>query len=121
MDLKVAMVSLFGYKPCKYEVDDLMGSAKLGLSKNVFIAAMAQKLAALDKDEEIRETFRAFDRHSKGFLTLDDLEQAASKVSTGFPKQRLLLAFQEMDGDKDGRISFRDFEFMMKYDEDDDL
>lgn len=26
-----------------------------------------------------------------------------------------------MDGDKDGRISFRDFEFMMKYDEDDDL
>lgn len=120
-DLKVAMVSLFGYKPCKYTVDELMGTLQCGMSKETFIALMTQKMAAVDKDEETREMFRAFDRESKGFLTVDDLCHATSKVAAGFPIHRIYLAFQDIDGDKDGRISFRDFEWMMKHGDEDEL
>ncbi|KAJ8044528.1 EF-hand calcium-binding domain-containing protein 11 [Holothuria leucospilota] len=82
---------------------------------------MRKKIAAVDKDEEIREIFRAFDRQSKGFITIEDLHHVASTVSPHLPKHRLIAAFQELDGDKDGRISFRDFEFLMKYGVEDDL
>ncbi|WAR19118.1 EFC11-like protein [Mya arenaria] len=109
-DLKVAVVELLGYKPTKYEADQMLrdygdnvSETLRGLREEQFVACMSEKMAGLDEDDEIRHTFMAFDMHCRGFLTLDDVKKV------------------EVDQDGDGRVSFRDFQFLMKYSLDDHI
>eukprot|EP00057_Strongylocentrotus_purpuratus_P020723 XP_011675197.1 PREDICTED: EF-hand calcium-binding domain-containing protein 11-like [Strongylocentrotus purpuratus] len=115
-DLKVAVVRLIGYKPSKFEVDELMKNIDgPGMTSNDFISAMKPKLAALDPDEHIRQIFVAFDTKCRGFLTMEDVEKACKLVAPKIQPHQVQKAFSELDGDGDGRVSYRDFEFMMKY------
>ncbi|XP_078594242.1 EF-hand calcium-binding domain-containing protein 11-like [Branchiostoma floridae x Branchiostoma japonicum] len=123
-DVKVATVSLFGYKPSKFEVDQVFRNATEVNGEHVleldpFVKVMSSKMVAQDKDEEIRQVFLAFDTHCRGFLTLDDLLRACSLVAPHIPRHRMEAAFREVDSDRDSRVSYRDFEYMMKYSLDD--
>ena len=117
-DLKVAVVSLFGYKPSKYEVNDMMKSLPhdaLGMPLNIFLEIMSSKMATIDEDDYIRQVFVAFDRHCHSFLTIDDLKKAVGQVAPHLPAHAIESSFREIDRDGDGRVSYKDFEFMMKY------
>jgi len=123
-DLKVAFIYLLGYKPSKVEIDGLIennfikskdGDAVTGLQLEKFLSVMSEKLSSSSVDDEIRETFLAFDRKCRGFITLEDVKSAFSLVSPCITQRSIESAFREIDRDADGRITFRDFEFMMKY------
>jgi len=123
-DLKVAFIYLLGYKPSKLEVDGIVqnnlvkakdGKTVTGLYLEKFLSVMSDKLSASSVDDEIRETFFAFDRKCRGFLTMEDVKSAFSLVSPHISSHNIQSAFREIDRDCDGRITFRDFEFMMKY------
>ncbi|XP_071798101.1 EF-hand calcium-binding domain-containing protein 11-like [Asterias amurensis] len=116
-DLKVAMVILFGYKPSKYEVDQMMSgsTSSEGVMQDHFMSTMESKMAAQDLDEEIRQTFMTFDTHCRGFITLEDLYKAFNEVAPHTPRHRIDSLYREIDRDGDGRVSYRDFEFMMKF------
>ncbi|XP_039258963.2 EF-hand calcium-binding domain-containing protein 11-like isoform X2 [Styela clava] len=64
-DIKVAVLSIFGYKPSKYEVEQLMGAGKKderqGLNLERFQSLMFAKLSLEDPDQECRRIFNAFD------------------------------------------------------------
>ncbi|XP_046327838.1 EF-hand calcium-binding domain-containing protein 11-like isoform X2 [Haliotis rufescens] len=90
-DTKIAVVSLYGYKPSKYEVNQL-----------------------LDKYGESLQD----DVKGRGFLTVEDLKKTFSQVAPHLPIHAVAAAFKELDRDGDGRISYRDFDFMMKYGKD---
>ncbi|XP_072031072.1 EF-hand calcium-binding domain-containing protein 11-like [Amphiura filiformis] len=121
-DLKVAVVMLFGYKPSKYEVDQIMkGIGGPGVSLEHFVSLMTTKLAAVVGDDEIRQIFMAFDTTCRGFLTLVDVQKAFSTVAPHIPSHRVQKVFSEIDRDGDGRVSYRDFEYMMKYSTEDAL
>lgn len=124
-DLKTATVALLGYKPSKYEVDDMYKSC--GLTENapgqrinleMFIDMMSSKMAVVDEDDEIRQTFLMFDSQCRGFLSLEDITKAFSQVAPHMQTHSIESAFKEIDRDGDGRISYKDFEFMMKYNTD---
>lgn len=121
-DIKVAVVELLGYKPTKYEVSQILDNygeqieeSEHGLSLEKFILAMSEKLTKRDIDEEIRHTFMAFDMQCHGFLTVEDLKKVFSRVAPHIPAPSVHSAFREMDQDGDGRISYKDFEYVMKY------
>ncbi|XP_052698854.1 EF-hand calcium-binding domain-containing protein 11-like isoform X3 [Crassostrea angulata] len=87
-DVKVAIAELFGYKPSKYEVDQIMNN--YGTRFNSVIG--------------------------RGFLSVEDLQRAFSQVAPHIPNHTVQTCFRELDRDGDGRISYKDFDFMMKYD-----
>ncbi|XP_045165954.2 EF-hand calcium-binding domain-containing protein 11-like isoform X2 [Mercenaria mercenaria] len=93
-DLKVAMVELLGYKPTKFEVNHLL------------------QTYGEDIDDQVK---------GRGFLTLDDVKKVFSKVAPHVPEQTVHSAFREIDQDGDGRVSYKDFEFLMKYNTDDHI
>ncbi|XP_048455980.1 EF-hand calcium-binding domain-containing protein 11 [Rhincodon typus] len=118
-DLKVAVVTAYGYKPSKLEMDMMMAEALEnnlpGLSIEQFTTLMSRKLAAQDRYDEIRQIFSAFDAHCRGFLTLDDFKRAFANVTPHLPEQTVTEAFREVDRDLDGHVSFKDFEIVMRH------
>ncbi|XP_012495869.1 PREDICTED: EF-hand calcium-binding domain-containing protein 11 [Propithecus coquereli] len=117
-DFKVAVVMLFGYKPSKIEVDSLMSSinpSASGISLEGFLNIIRKKKEAQLYRNEIRHIFTAFDVHYRGFLTLEDFKKAFRQVAPKLPERTILEVFREVDQDSDGHVSFRDFEYAMKY------
>ncbi|VDI61210.1 Hypothetical predicted protein [Mytilus galloprovincialis] len=93
--------------------EDIYGSRCMKLAK--FMDAMSEKLMKSDEDQDIRHTFMAFDSQCRGFLTVEDFKKAVGHVAPHLPMHAVDLSFRELDRDGDGRVSYKDFEFMMKY------
>ena len=153
-DLKVAFVSLFGYKPSKNEVEQLLvksqtqtavslvsgwlpsnqplaekpkgsGTERIpdhkGMSLEHFTEIAKNKILAEDSDDEIRQMFVAFDVMCRGFIILDIAKRVFQQVAPFLDSVTVEKLFREADMDRDGRVSYRDFEFIMKYKLDDEL
>ncbi|EDO37209.1 predicted protein [Nematostella vectensis] len=124
-DLKVAFVYLFGYKPSSYEVQELMNKSNddtsSGMTIDTFLRIASTKTLAQDPDDHIRQVFQAFDMECRGFITLDNAKRVFSQVAPFVSAKNVENVFREIDGDGDGRVSYKDFEFMMKYAVSDDL
>lgn len=127
-DVKAAVLALFGYKPSKVEVDGWLedvvstdGIVCRGLTVERFVTIMLSKMSARDEDEHIRQMFLAFDMQCRGFVSCDDLKKVFALTAPRMPQRGVETAFRELDRDGDGRVSFKDFDFAMKYDVSDDL
>lgn len=138
-DYKVAVLELCGYKPSKYEINAVWSklqsppptpqchvdhkaaaeegtetSSQSGMNQATFVPLMVERLRQKDKDELIRQIFVAFDVHLRGFITTSDCVQAFKEVAPTISEELIGRWFDEVDSDSDGRVTFRDFEMMMK-------
>ena len=120
-DYKVAMLSLFGYKPSKYEVDsvwrDKCGSLEGNLFKERFVSLAVERIKKLDKQSLARQVFLAFDVPCRGFLQKEEWLRALQSVAPRLATGQVPNLFAEVDWNGDGRVSYRDFEIMMSHDE----
>lgn len=117
-DFKVAVVMLFGYKPSKIEADSVMSSVNpntSGILLEEFLNVIRKKREAQLYRNEIRHIFKAFDRHYRGYLTLEDFQKAFKQVAPKLPERIILEVFREVDQDSDGHVSFKDFEYATNY------
>ncbi|XP_016061169.1 PREDICTED: EF-hand calcium-binding domain-containing protein 11 [Miniopterus natalensis] len=96
-DFKVAVGMLFGYKPCKIEADAVMSSVNSntsGVSLEEFLNLVRKKKEAQLYRNEIRHIFTAFDRHYRGYLTLEDFQKAFKQVAPKLPERIILEVFR---------------------------
>ncbi|XP_036094341.1 EF-hand calcium-binding domain-containing protein 11 isoform X2 [Rousettus aegyptiacus] len=96
-DFKVAVVMLFGYKPSKIEADSVMSSLNpdaSGLSLEEFLNFVKKKKELQLYRNEIRHIFTAFDRHYRGYLTLEDFQKAFKQVAPKLPERIILEVFR---------------------------
>ena len=118
-DLKVAFVALFGFKPTKREVEHLMEASRAkglpGMPLDTFLEIAKTKVLAQDSDDDIRQMFIAFDTKCCGFITLDAAKKVFLQVAPFLDAMTIEKIFREADLNRDGRVSYRDFEFIMKY------
>ncbi|CAG5119255.1 unnamed protein product, partial [Candidula unifasciata] len=121
-DLKVAMMMMFGLKISQQEAVELLThygsqhpSGVWGMSPSQFQKAVTEQ-PTVDQDEQIRNAFMLFDKCCRGFLTLEDVRSAFHQVCPHLADHRIEMAFRELDSDKDGRVSYTDFDMMMKVD-----
>ncbi|XP_044630129.1 EF-hand calcium-binding domain-containing protein 11 isoform X2 [Equus asinus] len=117
-DFKVAVVTLFGYKPSKIEANSVMSSINpntSGILLGEFLNIVRKKKEAQLYRNEIRHIFTAFDRHYRGYLTLEDFQKAFKQVAPKLPERIILEVFREVDQDSDDLVSYKDFEYAMNY------
>ncbi|XP_042799988.1 EF-hand calcium-binding domain-containing protein 11 isoform X1 [Panthera leo] len=101
-DFKVAVVMLFGYKPTKIEADSVMSSVNpntSGLSLEEFLSIVRKKKEVQLHRNEIRHIFTAFDRHYRGYLTLEDFKKAFRQVAPKLSERTILEVFSLHPGD----------------------
>ena len=124
-DYKIAVTALLGYKPSKYETDRLLsehgedqllsdGSMIKGIPFETFKSLILPKMHQRDDDELIRQIFLALDVQCRGFLMIEEVIQGFNEVIPTIPQHQVKQFFKEIDMDEDGRISYKDFELMMK-------
>ena len=122
-DYKVAVISLLGYKPSKYEVATVWrlhcplhgNGTEPVLVKGAFVDSMVQRLLQEDTDELIRRIFLTFDVHCQGFITLQNCKAAFRQIAPHIAESEVETFFTEVDSNCDGRVSYRDFELLMKH------
>lgn len=77
-----------------------------------------QKEGQVVEDEELKEAFDVFDVNGDGFITVEELGSVLS--SMGLKRRagrtQLIEMIGSVDGDGDGRVSFAEFQQMMKAD-----
>ncbi|XP_036697238.1 EF-hand calcium-binding domain-containing protein 11 isoform X11 [Balaenoptera musculus] len=96
-DFKVAVVMLFGYKPSKIEADAVMSSVDpntSGILLKEFLDIVRKKKEAQLYRNEIRHIFTAFDRHYRGYLTLEDFKKAFKQVAPKLSERIILEVFR---------------------------
>ncbi|XP_055394851.1 EF-hand calcium-binding domain-containing protein 11 isoform X3 [Bubalus kerabau] len=96
-DFKVAVVMLFGYKPSKIEADSVMSSVDpntSGILLKEFLDIVRKKKEAQVYRNEVRHIFTAFDRHYRGYLTLEDFKKAFKQVAPKLSERIILEVFR---------------------------
>ena len=120
-DYKVAVLSLLGCKPSGFEVERVWKNHNIcqnhhqGLGKEAFTELMAEKLRNMDSDELARQVFLSFDAHHQGFISMETFKKAVWSVLPSFPEERAEQLFVEVDTNCDGRVSYGDFQLLMKH------
>ncbi|EKX43682.1 hypothetical protein GUITHDRAFT_110482 [Guillardia theta CCMP2712] len=112
---KLGVINLFGYKPSPYELLRLFGEKTMQeeqIGWDVFYDAMLRRKIDIGSSsvDEVRQAFKAFDRRSAGFLTLDDVKHAFREVAPHISERLIEEIFFEFDEDRDGRLNFTQFE-----------
>ncbi|XP_057395324.1 EF-hand calcium-binding domain-containing protein 11-like isoform X6 [Balaenoptera acutorostrata] len=98
-NFKVAVVMLFGYKPSKIEADAVMSSVDpntSGILLKEFLDIVRKKKEAQLYRNEIRHIFTAFDRHYRGYLTLEDFKKAFKQVAPKLSERIILEVFRAL-------------------------
>ncbi|KAM0952123.1 putative protein kinase CAMK-CDPK family [Dioscorea sansibarensis] len=93
------------------EAADIDGNGVLDYGEFVAITVHLQRI---ENDKHLRRAFLFFDKNGSGYIETDELKEALSDESGHVDTQVLNDILQEVDVDRDGRISYEDFVIMMK-------
>ena len=112
-DLHVAHVSLFGYEPSSDEIERWM-NGRATVDFEAFALTLGPRYAARHREGDARQVFLAMDATCRGFLVVDDLRKAFRAFAPRLASKDVEWMFGEVDGDGDGRVSYRDFLLMIQ-------
>lgn len=78
--------------------------------------AISVHLKKMGNDEHLRKAFQFFDRNESGYIEIDELRDSLSDTddTDGNGEEVIKAIIQDVDTDKDGRISYDEFTAMMK-------
>lgn len=78
--------------------------------------AISVHLRKMGNDEHIHKAFEFFDTDKSGYIEMEELRDAfAEEAETEATSEEVIIAImQDVDTDKDGRISYEEFAAMMK-------
>lgn len=74
---------------------------------------MSQKMQSQDKDEEIIEAFKVFDRDGDGKISKQELYLVMKALGENLTEEEIEEMIREADINGDGEIDFYEFKAMM--------
>nr|XP_002739903.1 PREDICTED: calmodulin-like [Saccoglossus kowalevskii] len=115
-ELGTVMRSL-GQNPTDSEVQDMVnevdadGNGTIDFSE--FITMMARKMHETDAEEEIRESFRVFDKNGDGYICKAELRHVMTNLGEKLTDEEVDEMIREADIDGDGKVNYEEFVKMM--------
>ncbi|KAL2483120.1 Calcium-dependent protein kinase 32 [Forsythia ovata] len=76
--------------------------------------AISVHLRKMGKDEHLRKAFEFFDRNQSGYIEIEELRDTFAEEVESTSEEVINAIIQDVDTDKDGRISYEEFAAMMK-------
>ena len=111
-ELGTVMRSL-GSNLTEAELQDIISEADVDKSGTVdfpeFLTMMANEIKDSEKEEEIREAFRIFDRDGDGFISPEELRHVMTNLGEKLTDEEVDAMIKEADFDNDGQISYEEF------------
>ncbi|KAJ6741824.1 SERINE/THREONINE-PROTEIN KINASE [Salix viminalis] len=93
------------------EVGDIDRDGYLDYGEFVAINVHLRKMG---NDEHLREAFKFFDKNQSGYIEIDELRDALADEVDGSNEEVINAIINDVDTDKDGKISYEEFGTMMK-------
>ncbi|XP_010912114.1 calcium-dependent protein kinase 8 [Elaeis guineensis] len=93
------------------EAADTDGNGTLDCEEFVTVSLHLKKVSS---EEHLAQAFNFFDKDGSGFIEVEELREALGEGDLGPNEQVIWEIISDVDKDKDGRISFQEFELMMK-------
>jgi len=78
-----------------------------------FLTMMAKKLKDTDREEEIRQAFKVFDKNGDGYITTTELRDVMTKLGEKLSETELAEMMKDADSNGDGKIDYAEFLGMM--------
>ncbi|KAK6124836.1 hypothetical protein DH2020_041422 [Rehmannia glutinosa] len=76
--------------------------------------AISVHLKKMGNDDHLRKAFQFFDRNESGYIEIEELRDALADEAEATSEEVINAIIQDVDTDKDGRISYEEFAAMMK-------
>ncbi|KAK4382290.1 Calcium-dependent protein kinase [Sesamum angolense] len=76
--------------------------------------AISVHLRKMGNEDHLRKAFEFFDRNETGYIEIEELREAFADEAEPTSEEVINAIIQDVDTDKDGRISFEEFAAMMK-------
>ncbi|KAL8146571.1 calcium-dependent protein kinase 13-like [Apium graveolens] len=93
------------------EAVDINGKGTLDYGEFIAVSLHLQRMA---NDEHLHKAFSSFDKNGNGYIEPDELRDALMEDGDDDCTNIANDIFQEVDTDKDGKISYEEFAAMMK-------
>ncbi|XP_051118710.1 calcium-dependent protein kinase 8-like [Andrographis paniculata] len=93
------------------EAADVDGDGTLNYGEFLALSVHLRKLA---NDEHLHKAFAFFDKNGSGFIEIEELRNALNDEEEANSEEVINAIMQDVDTDKDGRISYDEFAAMMK-------
>lgn len=107
MNIRNAMVTL-GYNPKKqmiYQlVSDLDFNESGGVDFQEFVKMMTTKPCLKDTDDDIEKVYYQYDTDKKGYITKEDMMDAADEIKEDLTEEEIDVIISEIDPDGNGNI-----------------
>ncbi|CAL9115883.1 unnamed protein product [Musa acuminata subsp. burmannicoides] len=92
------------------EAADVDGNGTLDCEEFMTVSVHLKKISS---EEQLTKAFNYFDKDGSGYIEMDELREAL--VEGDAPTEQVIWEIiSDVDTDKDGRISYKEFELMMK-------
>lgn len=73
---------------------------------NEFLHMMSKKMKETDKEEELKEAFRVFDRNGDGFISAPELRLVMTNLGEKLTDEEVEDMIREADLDGDGLVNY---------------
>ncbi|KAH0468914.1 hypothetical protein IEQ34_002146 [Dendrobium chrysotoxum] len=118
MEEMIAIMKSIGRSPSNIEFTDIINHIDFDFRGNFDLTELfnltTEIVEEINKEDELKEVFKVFDRDQKGFISATELKNVLISLGEKLTDEEAEQMIKEADFDGDGKVNYDDFVQTMK-------